>query len=102
MVQQIDSLDTRIARLLGDEELGVSEALPSSVSPAGSGVEFEKNIFDDMLSRAVEALNGVSQTEKSANQIIEKYTRGEVGLQEAMVAASQMSIMVQMATTIIT
>lgn len=60
------------------------------------------NPFDDVLSKAVDALNGVSQTEYTANDMINKYIAGQAELSDVMLATSKMNIAVQLAVTVIT
>ncbi|MGB9613085.1 MAG: flagellar hook-basal body complex protein FliE, partial [Candidatus Margulisiibacteriota bacterium] len=61
--------------------------------------KFTGNPFEDILAKAIESLEGVSKTEIYANQLVDKYVRGEAELQEVMIAQAKMSIMVQMAVT---
>jgi flagellar hook-basal body complex protein FliE len=75
---------------------GVTEAPKLSRAPLTG------NIFEDVLSKAVEALEKVSNTEFYANQLIEKYIAGEADMQDVMVATSKMSLMVQLAVTTVT
>ncbi|MCX5750693.1 MAG: flagellar hook-basal body complex protein FliE [Candidatus Saganbacteria bacterium] len=75
---------------------GVTEAPKLSRAPLTG------NIFEDVLSRAVESLEKVSNTELYANQLIEQYIAGKADLQDVMVATSKMSLMVQLAVTTIT
>lgn len=83
----------RIGRSLGAEEVsGFSES---------ARLNFAGNPFEDVLAKAVEALNKVSGSEFYANQMIDKYLAGEVDMADAMVATSKMSIMVQFAVTAI-
>jgi len=60
------------------------------------------NPFEDVLSKAVDALNGVSQTEFTANNLMNNYIAGTAELSDVMVATSKMNIAVQMAVTVIT
>jgi flagellar hook-basal body complex protein FliE len=60
------------------------------------------NPFEEVLSRAVDSLNGVSQTEFTANNLINQYVAGRAELSDVMVATSKMNIAVQMAVTVIT
>jgi flagellar hook-basal body complex protein FliE len=60
------------------------------------------NPFEDILSRAVDSLNGVSQTESAANELINRYIEGTAELSDVMLATSKMSIAVQLAVTVIT
>lgn len=102
------SADLRLSQLLGEDDFlaqaPMAPAGPSPAAPAplaGSGVSFTGNAFEDILSKAVEALNKVSGSEIYANQLAEKYAKGEVELQDVMVAQAKMSIMVQLAVTTI-
>jgi len=60
------------------------------------------NIFDEMLGRAVDALNSVSEVEMNANKLIDDYLVGKAELSDVMLATSKMSIAVQLAVTTIT
>jgi flagellar hook-basal body complex protein FliE len=97
MIEKISPLDMRIAQLLGTEDVAVPTAPPKVTDD----ITISNNPFEDILGRAVNALEGVSKTEITANQMIDRYVRGEVDLQDVMVQTSKMSIMVQMATTTI-
>jgi len=104
MVQGIDpvSANIRLAQLVGEEEV----AAPAAAAPLAAGdnlaaakVNFTGNAFDDLLAKATEALAGVSKTEANANQAIAGYIKGNVDLQEVMVAQSKATIMAQLAVT---
>ena len=108
MVEGINpvNLDLRLAQLLGEDELLAqapsTAAAPSFSSPASAantGVNFTGNPFEDILAKAIESLDGVSKSEAYANQLMDKYIRGEVELQDVMVAQAKMSIMAQLAVT---
>jgi flagellar hook-basal body complex protein FliE len=106
MVEGINpvSADLRLAQLLGDNDFlaqapAVPAAPPAAAPAAVSGVSFTGSPFEDMLAKAIESLNKVSQTELYANQLVDKYVRGQAELQDVMVAQSKMSIMVQLAVT---
>jgi flagellar hook-basal body complex protein FliE len=60
------------------------------------------NIFDQVLGRAVDALNSVSDTEINANKLIDQYLVGKVELSDVMLATSKMTVAVQLAVTTIT
>jgi flagellar hook-basal body complex protein FliE len=60
------------------------------------------SIFDQVLGRAVDALNSVSDTEINANKLIDQYLAGKVELSDVMLATSKMTVAVQLATTTIT
>jgi flagellar hook-basal body complex protein FliE len=87
-----------------DFEIAQIGEAPFIAAPAVSSVpkiQFEGNLFEDVLSKAVEALNGVSQQEIYANQMIDRYTRGEVDMADVMLATSKMNIMVNLAVTVV-
>lgn len=97
--------EMKLAQILGDDYLaqvpGSSATTPAAADASVGKIDLSGNVFDDVLSKAIDALNGVSRTEMYANQLIERYTRGEVELHEVMVAQSKASIMVQLAVTTI-
>ena len=106
MVENINPIDLRLAQLLGEDDLlAQAPAAPAAPSPAApapaasSGAAFTGNPFEDILAKAIESLESVSQTERYANQMVEKYVRGEAELQDVMVAQAKMSITVQLAVT---
>ncbi|OGC11416.1 hypothetical protein A3K48_02755 [candidate division WOR-1 bacterium RIFOXYA12_FULL_52_29] len=105
-IQPINA-DLRLAQLLGDDSLIAQAPGTSSAAPLGSAAAFSPdrplsgNMFDDVLNKTIEALNGVSNSEFYANQMIDRYSRGEVELHDVMVAQSKASVMVQMAVTTI-
>lgn len=109
-MRQIDPVlaDLRLSQLLAEDELLAQApqmpAAPSPLNPApaqATATEFTGNAFEDVLARTVKSLEGVSQSEAFANQLVEKYIKGEVDLQEVMVAQSKVSVMVQLAVTTI-
>ncbi len=75
--------------------------LSAPAAPAPARVE-GGNIFDDMLGRAIDAMNSVSETEMNANRLMDLYVQGKVELSEVMLATSKMTIAVQLAVTTIT
>jgi len=97
--------ELKLAQLLGDDFLAQAPAAaapqPTTSAAAAGRSEFTGNLFEDILSKSIEALNGVSQSEFYANQLIDRYVRGQADLQEVMVAQSKMNVMVQLATTTI-
>ncbi|HTY13746.1 MAG TPA: flagellar hook-basal body complex protein FliE [Candidatus Omnitrophota bacterium] len=102
MIEKVGSMDLRIAQLLGNDNMAAVPPAGVSDAPAaaeGEGITAQASPFDDILGRAINALNGVSRAENNANQMIDKYVRGEVDLQDVMVQSSKMNIMVQMAVT---
>ena len=102
-IGRIEPNEIRLAQLLRDDYLGPSAIEPASPTvPAAPTQKVELgagNMFEDVLAKSIEALNGVSQTEIKTNQLIDKYLHGEVELQDVMMAQSKMSIMVQLAVT---
>lgn len=102
MAEGIDPLHLKLAQLIGeDEAFGTAAAIQSPTINQEARVEFGQNLFEDMLSKATESLEGVSRAEAQANEMMQKYASGQVGIQEAMLATSKMSIMVQFAVTVI-
>lgn len=61
-----------------------------------------RNIFDDILSQAVSALNGVSDLESKTNLLVNNYIVGKADISEVTVSMSKLSIAVQLATTTLT
>jgi flagellar hook-basal body complex protein FliE len=108
MVEQIDPVraEQRLAQLMGDDFLAQAPALAqspaissSSSSEAVARTELTGNPFEDMLNKAIESLEGVSRTENYANQVVDRYLRGEAEIADVMIAQSKMSVMVQLAVT---
>ncbi len=85
----------RISRITGEEEKVFG------LNPA-RGNPLADNPFEAVFSRAVDALEGVSSVEFTANDLISKYIAGEADLADVMIATSKMSIAVQLAVTTIT
>ncbi len=75
--------------------------VPTVTATPGGPAQTE-NIFDQVLGRAVDALNSVSDSEINANKLIDQYLAGKVELSDVMVATSKMTIAVQLAVTTIT
>lgn len=105
MVEAINpvSAEMRLAQLLGEDDLlaQVPEAAPA-VTPAAeppNQISFTGNPFEDVLSSAIEALEGVSRSEIYANQLVDSYIRGEAELHEVMLAQAKMGVTVQLAVT---
>jgi flagellar hook-basal body complex protein FliE len=74
---------------------------PSTAAPA-AGPARSESIFDQVLGRAVDALNNVSEAEMNANKLIDNYIAGKVELSDVMIATSKMTVAVQLAVTTIT
>ncbi|NQT30067.1 MAG: flagellar hook-basal body complex protein FliE [Candidatus Saganbacteria bacterium] len=103
MVEQINPInaDLSLAQILGDDFLAQAPevASPNLAAEPTSPMKLSRNPFDDILSKAIDSLNGISQSEFYANQLIDKYLHGQAELSDVMVAQSKMSIMVQLAVT---
>ncbi len=103
MVEAINPIgdEAKLNKLL-DDDLLFAQAAPSiNLNSEVGKTEFSGNLFEDVLDKAISALNDVSQSEMYANQLIDKYTRGEVELHEVMLAQSKAGIMIQLAVTTI-
>jgi flagellar hook-basal body complex protein FliE len=76
----------------------------AQVSPVGSPIAAEPagNIFDQMLGKAIDSINGVSEVEANANRMIDNYVAGTVELSDVVLATSKMTIAVNLAVTTIT
>ena len=83
-----------------DISLAQTPGLPGVSRTGGRGI-LPVNAFEDILGKAVDALNGVSQAEFTANDLISKYVAGSAELSDVMVATSKMSIAVQLAVTVV-
>ena len=84
--------------------ISISQALPGverEVAPTGP-LPLSENPFEVILRRAVDALEGVSQTEAAANRLIDLYVAGKAELSDVMIATSKASIAVQLAVTVVT
>lgn len=88
--------EMKLAKILGDDYLA---QVPAAAGAPVEGAKFSGSPFEDILSKSIEALNGVSRSEFYANQMIDGYLRGEVELHDVMTAQSKMSVMVQLAVT---
>ena len=92
----------RLAQILGEDFLAQAPRAAPGPTPAAEPAgrtEFSGNIFEDILSKAISSLEGVSRSEMYANRLVEGYLRGEIDLKDVMVAQAKMSIMVQLAVT---
>ena len=95
MPSSIDPIDLKFAQLLGEEPIRPARAADVSAP----GAELYKSPFQDILEKAVDALEGISRQEVYANQLIDSYLKGEVELSDVMIATSKLSIVVQLAVT---
>jgi len=100
VVAKIQPLDLKIAELLGNDELVAAQPTVSaqSILPK-TDFQYSNSPFEDVLNKAVDSLKSVSQSEIHANQMIDKYTKGQADMQDVMVATSKMNIMIQFAVT---
>jgi flagellar hook-basal body complex protein FliE len=80
----------------------VGPVLPTSTAAPSAGLGQSESIFDQVLGRAVDALDNVSETEMNANKLIDGYIAGKVELSDVMIATSKMTVAVQLAVTTIT
>lgn len=80
----------------------VGPVLPTSPAAPAAAPARSESIFDQVLGRAVDALNNVSESEMNANKLIDEYIAGKVELSDVMIATSKMTIAVQLAVTTIT
>ncbi|MBI5399132.1 flagellar hook-basal body complex protein FliE [Candidatus Saganbacteria bacterium] len=105
MIESIGPINAemRLAQILGEDSM--AQASQSAVGPAPGTLEsvnkFPGNMFDDVLAKAINSLEGVSRSEIYANGLIDKYLRGEAEMQDVMVAQSKASIEVNLAITTI-
>jgi flagellar hook-basal body complex protein FliE len=100
MVEGIDPLHLKLAQLLGEEE-PVTSTKPVVGPARGAGPSLAGSPFEDILSRAVDSLEGLSRAERTANDLIDKYVKGQADLQDVMVQTSKLNILVQLAVTTI-
>jgi len=104
MVNSISPIaaDMRLTQLLEDGVVAADRALPVSTSEfitPGQRIELSGNPFEDVLSKAIESLNNVSQSEIYADRLVNNYLKGEVELQDVMIAQAKANLMVQFAVT---
>ena len=64
-------------------------------------VKFTGNAFEDVLSKAVEALDDVSKTELHADKLMNDYIAGKADIADVMLFTSKTGIMVQLAVTVV-
>ncbi|MFH1541844.1 MAG: flagellar hook-basal body complex protein FliE [bacterium] len=95
------SPELRLEQLLGNDSLMDISPVTGGEANVAAKVNFTGNPFEDFMSKAIEALEGVSEVEVKTNQMIDGYLRGEVELHQVMIAQSKMSIMMQLAVTTI-
>ena len=100
MAEQIYKISPDLmAQIMGPETSSPSEVK----GPAGNQeIKTSPSFFDDVLNKAVSALEGVSKTETAANQAMNSYINGQMDVSELMIATSKMNIAVQLAVTTVT
>ncbi len=101
MLNSISKIDPKLlAEILGGDQItpGASNSIGSS-SPVGNLDKASSSPFDNILSKAVDALEGTSKIENDANAMIEKYTQGKAELSDVMMATAKMNIAIQLAVT---
>ncbi|MDI6731482.1 MAG: flagellar hook-basal body complex protein FliE [Candidatus Margulisbacteria bacterium] len=96
--------ELKLAQILNDDFLAqapegaiASPSVDIGIKTPASGLS--ANAFEDLLSRAVDSLNNVSQAEMHADQLIQKFRAGQAELHEVMIAQSKANILVQFAVT---
>lgn len=103
-INPINNAELKLAQILGDDYLVQAPQSSAGLTPAAEAIGSTKlsgNPFEDILAKAIDALEGVSRSEIYADQLVEKYLRGEAELHQVMVAQSKAGIMVQLAVTAI-
>jgi flagellar hook-basal body complex protein FliE len=95
------SAEARLAQILGGDSIAQTNSASPNAAISPEKVEFSSSPFDDILGKAIDALNSVSQSERYANQMVDKYLRGEAELHKVMIAQSKAGVMVQLAVTTI-
>ena len=88
-----------LAQIMGPESTPAAEVKGPAVN---AEIKTSPSLFDDMLGKAVNALEGVSKTENAANQAMNNYINGQIDVSEVMVATAKMNIAVQLAVTTVT
>ncbi len=99
--------EARLDQLIGDNEFfaqaptiapASAPAAPAE-TPTTARTALTGNAFEDILNKSIEALNGVSRSERYADQVIDKYLHHQADLQDVMIAQSKMSVMSTLAVT---
>lgn len=106
MAQPISPIqaEMRLAQIFGNDFLAQAPETIGEVSPAANpgqtpALELSDNPFEVMLNKAIESLNSVSHQEVYANQMVDKYLKGEAEIADVMAAQAKMNVMVQLAVT---
>lgn len=100
MVESISSIDQNlIAQILGPGE-SIAQLTPTAQT---TDLDLQKKLtFDDILQRAIGALEEVSKIENDANLKIQQFTEGKADLADVMIATAKMNLTVQLAVTVVT
>ena len=101
MVEAIGPInpEIRLAQILGEDYLAQVTPMANPAVEVPRTSSFQTTPFDEILSQAIESLNAASRSEAYANELAEKYLRGEAELHEVMVAQSKMNIVIQLAVS---
>ena len=102
MAEGIGRIDPNLlAQIMGPE---TAPSTPAVGQPSAASTETKTSslTFDDILGKAVNALDGVSNVENQANLMMEKYMKGQVDVSDVMIATAKMNIAVQLATATVT
>ncbi|MCX5750026.1 MAG: flagellar hook-basal body complex protein FliE [Candidatus Saganbacteria bacterium] len=102
MAEGISRIDPNLlAQIMGPE---TTPAAPEVGQPSAASPEIKSSgmTFDDILGKAVNALDGVSNVENDANLMMEKYMKGQVDVSDVMIATAKMNIAVQLAVATVT
>ena len=75
---------------------------PDVAAPAAPAANPSGNVFDQLLGKAIDSINGVSQTEFTADKLMDDYIAGKAELSDVMIATSKMTLAVNLAVSAIT
>jgi flagellar hook-basal body complex protein FliE len=102
----LSAAENRLAQLIGDDNFLAQAPTALAAAPAGAPAavpvarsEFSGSPFDDILNKTIESLNGVSNSERYTNQLVEKYARGQAELSDVMIAQAKLSVLTTLAVT---
>lgn len=90
-----------LAQIMGPEE--AAPAAPAAAEEQGiTGIKSGTSPFEDMLSKAIDSLEGISKMQNDTNVLINRYIEGRADLSDVMIATSKTGLMVQLAVTTVT
>ena len=95
----------RIDPKLLSQIMGPAETQPvqQPVAAAGSAaVPVQSSPFDDILGKAVNALEGVGKMENQTNTMVNQYIAGNAELSDVMIQTAKMNLVVTLAVTTVT